>query len=97
VRRRHAVFREAAHGAALIAAAGAVLWVTVLLPSRLKTERIDEQRLALLAETKDLEKEVRDLEAETRALDQDPYEMEKVLRARLGFLRPGERVVVVSK
>src|SRR5262249_10038112 len=48
VRRRHAVLREAAHGAALVAAAGAVLWVTVLLPSRLKTERIDEQRLALL-------------------------------------------------
>ena len=85
--------RETLHAAALVLAGASALYVCVLLPSRLKTDRMREQRDELRNERAALEKEVADLKAEARALESDPWAVERALRRRLGFLRPGEHVL----
>ena len=85
--------QEALHGGALLLAGASVLYVCVLLPSRLKTDRLREQRDALAVEKTALEKEVSDLKAEARGLETDKWAVERALRRRLGFLRPGEHVL----
>lgn len=85
--------REVLHAGALVLAGASVLYVCVLLPSRLKTDRLREQRDELKTERSHLEKDVADLKAEARALDRDPWAVERALRRRLGFLRPGEHVL----
>jgi predicted nuclease with TOPRIM domain len=89
----HALLREGLYAGALVLAGASVLWVCVLLPTRLKTERLREQRDALRHEKEQLEKEVADLKAESEALEHDPWAVERALRRRLGFLRPGEHVL----
>jgi cell division protein FtsB len=88
-----AFLREAVHAGALVLAGASVLYVCILLPSRLKTDRLREQRDELKAEKAQLEKEVQDLRAEAKALESDPWAIERALRRRLGFLRPGEHVL----
>jgi len=85
--------REALHALALVLAGASVLYACILLPSRLKTESLRRQRDDLKAEKTRLEKDVSDLRAEARALETDPWAVERALRRRLGFLRPGEHVL----
>ncbi|MEZ0228166.1 MAG: septum formation initiator family protein [Planctomycetota bacterium] len=85
--------REAVYAGALVLAGASVLYVCILLPSRLKTDRLREQRDELKAEKAQLEKEVADLRAEAKALESDPWAIERALRRRLGFLRPNEHVL----
>jgi hypothetical protein len=59
----------------------------------LKTEKLRDQRDALLVEKGGLEKEVASLRTESKALETEPWAVERALRRRLGFLRPGERVL----
>jgi len=88
-----AALREGTYAAALVLAGASVLYICVLLPSRLKTDSLREQRDHLRTEKAQLEKEVEDLRCEARALDSDPWAIERALRRRLGFLRPGENVL----
>src|SRR4051812_18991114 len=81
--------RETLYAGALVLAGASVLYVCVLLPSRLKTDRLREQRDELKTEKAQLEKEVADLKSEARSLETDPWAVERALRRRLGFLRPG--------
>ncbi len=88
-----AALREGMYAAALVLAGASVLYACILLPCRLKTDRLREQRDQLKAEKAQLEKEIAELREETRALDSDPWAVERALRRRLGFLRPGEHVL----
>lgn len=93
----HAVAREGLHFLALVLAGASLLYVAVLLPSRIKTDRLRDRRDALAREKDQLEREVEGLAAEARALDTDPWAIERALRRRLRFLRPGERVLPLAR
>jgi cell division protein FtsB len=88
-----AALREGIYAAALVLAGASVLYACILLPSRMKTDRLRAQRDQLKAEKAQLDREVEELRAEARALDSDPWAVERSLRRRLGFLRPGEHVL----
>lgn len=90
--RRRAALHEVAYLAALLLAAGALYSALVLLPSKLKTRELRARRDALVVEVKDLRASIADLERDARALRDDPWSVERALRRRLGYLRPGERV-----
>jgi hypothetical protein len=89
--------RELSTTAALVLSLALVLYLAILLPGRLATAKLRAERDELAHEVRALTDEVRGLALEARALDGDPYEIERVLRARLGFLRRGERVVAASR
>lgn len=91
--RRRAALREVAYLAALLLAAGALYSALVLLPSKLKTRELRARRDALVSEVEDLRGSIADLERDTLALRDDPWSVERALRRRLGYLRPGERVL----
>ncbi|MCO5169395.1 MAG: septum formation initiator family protein [Planctomycetes bacterium] len=90
--RRRAALQEVAYLAALLLTAGALYSALVLLPSKLKTRELRTRRDALAAEVGDLRGSIAALERDARALREDPWSIERALRRRLGFLRPGERV-----
>ena len=90
--RRRAALQEVAYLAALLLTAGALYSALVLLPSKLKTRELRARRDALAGEVKDLRTSIAGLERDTRALRDDPWSVERALRRRLGYLRPGERV-----
>ncbi len=90
--RRRAALQEVAYLAALLLTAGALYSALVLLPSKLKTRELKTRRDALVGEVKDLGASIADLERDARALRDDPWSVERALRRRLGYLRPGERV-----
>jgi len=88
-----AATREGLYAAALVLAGASVLYICVLLPSRLKTDQLRTQRDALKTKKEALEKDVKDLVDEARSLETDHWAVERALRRRLGFLRPGESVL----
>ena len=90
---RRAALREVAYLTGMLVTSGLAFWVLVLLPSRLQTEELRRKHERSLAEVEHLQQETARLERETRALEDDPWAVERALRARLGFLRPGERVL----
>jgi cell division protein FtsB len=90
--RRRAALAEAAYLVGLLSLAGAVYSTLVLLPSKLATRDLRGRRDALTAEVADLERSIALLDRDARALHDDPWVVERTLRRRLGFLRPGERV-----
>lgn len=90
--RRRAALQEVAYLAALLLAAGALYSALVLLPSKLKTRDLHQRRDALKHEVDDLRGSIDQLRRDTRALHDDAWSVERALRRRLGFLRPGERV-----
>ncbi len=90
--RRRAALHEVAYLTALLLTAGALYSALVLLPSKLKTRELRARRDALTTEVKDLRGSIADLERDARALRDDPWSVERALRRRLGYLRPGERV-----
>jgi cell division protein FtsB len=92
-----AIAREGAYGLALVLAGASILYLCVLLPSRLKTERIRDRRDELKVEKAKLESELDGLRAETRALETEPWAVERALRRRLSFIRPGERVLKLAR
>lgn len=90
--RRRAALQELAYLVGMLLTAGALYSALVLLPSKLKTRELRARRDALLTEVKDLRASIADLERDARALRDDPWSVERALRRRLGYLRPGERV-----
>ena len=76
----------------LLATAGSFYFGLVLLPSKLRTEDLQARRDAVQTEVEGLEASIEELKRDTRALEDDPWVVERALRARLGYLRPGERV-----
>jgi len=89
--------RELGHALLLVAAGAATLYLGAYLPSRLKTDALRARNVALHKERDKLAAEVKELRAEARALDQDPWAVERALRRKLGFLRPGERVLKLER
>lgn len=92
-----ALARETAHAALLVAAGASALYVLAYLPSRLKTETLRARRDALQVEKAKLTTELLAIRAESRALEDDPWAVERALRRRLGYLRPGERVLKLDQ
>lgn len=90
--RRRAALREVAYLGALLVAAGALYSGLVLLPSKLKTRDLLQRRDALAREVEGLRGSIDLLRRDTQALHDDAWSVERALRRRLGFLRPGERV-----
>lgn len=91
--RRRAALREAVYLSALLACAGAAYGVIVLLPSKLKTRALRAEHARRAEEVDHLRESIEALKRDTRALQDDPWTVERTLRTRLGFLRPGEQVV----
>ncbi len=73
---------------ALVAGAAARGW------GELAAVRAQERRLS--AERRRLEREVERLEATLRALDRDPGAVEALARRELGWVRPGEEVLILA-
>ena len=71
-----AVAREGAYALALVLAGASILYLCVLLPSRIKTERLRDRRNELRGEKTKLESELDGLRAETRALETEPWAVE---------------------
>lgn len=90
--RRRAALREAGAIAGLLAAAGVTYFALVLLPSQLRTRELRTRHDALAAEVAELRGRIASLRTETEALRSDPWAVERSIRGRLGYLRPGERV-----
>lgn len=90
--RRRAALREVAYLGALLVAAAALYSGLVLLPSKLKTRDLLARRDALTREVQGLRGSIDLLRRDTQALHDDAWCVERALRRRLGFLRPGERV-----
>jgi cell division protein FtsB len=90
--RRRAALREAVYLAGLLATAGTLYTVLVLLPSRMKTGSLRDRHDALAHEVEETRKGTAELRKEAAALRDDPWVVERALRQRLGYLRPGERV-----
>jgi cell division protein FtsB len=90
--RRRAALQEVAYLAALLLAAGALYSALVLVPSKLKTRDLRARRDALAHEVEDVRTSISSLERDARALRDDPWAVERALRRRFGYLRPGERV-----
>jgi cell division protein FtsB len=90
--RRRAALAEVAYLAGLLVAAGAIYSTLVLLPSKLKTRDLVVQREALATEVEGLERSIAVLRRDASALHDDAWVVERALRRRLGFLRPGESV-----
>ena len=91
-RRRRAAIREAAYVSALLLSAGLVYFGFVLLPSRLQTAELRADHQKLVEEIDDLRDSIATLRRDTQALEDDPWVVERAIRGRLGYLRPGERV-----
>ncbi len=91
-RRRRAALREALYLTALLATAGTAYFGFVLLPNKLRTADLAADHKALTKETTDLRDSIADLRRDTAALNDDPWVVERALRGRLGYLRPGERI-----
>ena len=83
---------EAAYLAALLCTAGLTYGVLVLLPSRIQTRALRERLARQEREVEALRGSIATLHRDTAALREDPWTVERALRARLGYLRPGERV-----
>ena len=77
---------------ALLAVAMCVVYLTVILPGRTKTEQLQAERDQVQSQVDEVKGEVDRLTREIEALERDPYYLEKRLRADARFLRPGERV-----
>ena len=90
--RRRAALREGLYLGALLVTAGTIYAALVLLPSRMKTGSLGDRRAALAAEVEQTRAHTQELERESAALRDDPWLVERALRQRLGYLRPGERV-----
>lgn len=93
--RRRAAAREILYVIGLLISAGTLYTALVLLPGRMRTDEMRQQRDALLQEVEQLERTVREVEQDTQALQQDPWVVERALRRRLGYLRPQERVLAL--
>ncbi|MGE0709774.1 MAG: septum formation initiator family protein [Planctomycetota bacterium] len=85
---------EVAYLAGLLVTAGVAYYVLILLPSRLQTDELRRRHERAFAEGKAIEAEISTLERDAAALEHDPWAVERALRSRLVFLRPGERVFV---
>ncbi len=90
--RRRAALREAAYLAALLTTAAATYAVLILYPSRLKTRQLRAQLEQQRQQVEVLEESIANLRRDAQALHDDPWSIERALRARLGYLRQGERV-----
>lgn len=90
--RRRAAVREALYLTGLLLTAGTIYTALVLLPSRMKTGSLQDRRDTLAFEVDELRAGTEQLDRESAALRDDPWLVERALRQRLGYLRPGERV-----
>lgn len=95
--RRRAALREGMYVLSLLLAAGGLYTLLVLLPGRLRTDELRAHRDAVAAEVSHLEESIKILERDTAALEHDRWVVERALRKRLGYLRPGERVVTLAR
>ena len=91
-RRRRAAIREALYLTALLAAAGTAYFGFVLLPSKLRTHELLATHQTLTEDVEALKGSIAELRRDTSALQEDAWVVERALRGRLGYLRPGERV-----
>ena len=89
---RRAALREAAYLVGLLATAAVVYGVLVLVPSKMKTRDVVEQHAEVSRGVAELKRVNASLKADAQALHEDPWTVERALRGRLGYLRPGERV-----
>jgi cell division protein FtsB len=89
---RRRALREVGYLAGLLLASGLAYYVLILLPSRLQTEELREHHDRTAAEVRAIDAEVRRLSRETAALEGDAWAVERALRTRMGYLKPGERV-----
>ena len=90
--RRRAAIREAAYLTGLLLSAGVTYWVLILLPSQLHTEQLEARTEKARTEVRASGERIARIQRDTIALRNDPYLVERTLRARLGYLAPGERV-----
>jgi cell division protein FtsB len=91
-RRRRAALREAAYVTGLLLSAGAVYFGFILLPSQLQTAELRADHQQMVEEIDELRDSIATLRRDTQALEDDAWVVERALRGRLGYLRPGERV-----
>ena len=75
----------------LLGAGSLVLLVTTIAPHRRRTREFVERAAALDAEVERLRADNARLSSELAALETDPWIVERELRHRTGFLRPGEQ------
>jgi cell division protein FtsB len=95
-RRRRAALREALYLTALLATAGTAYFGFVLLPSKLRTDELEATHQSLTEDVDALRESIASLRRDTAALEGDAWVVERTLRGRLGYLRPGERVFRVG-
>ena len=91
-RRRRAALREALYLTALLATAGTAYFGFMLLPSKLRTSEFEATHQALTEDVEALKESITALHHDRAALEEDAWVVERALRGRLGYLRPGERV-----
>ncbi len=90
--RRRAAIREALYVLAMLSVAGAAYFGFVLFPNKLRTQDLRADHDAVVSDVVDLQESIATLRRDTRAMNDDPWVVERALRGRLGYLRPGERV-----
>ncbi len=89
---RRAALREVAYFFSMIATAAILYGLLFFLPGKMQTRELSAQRDLLAEEVCDLREAMAFAQRDTRALQADPWSVERALRARLGYLRAGERV-----
>ena len=90
--RRRAALSEAAYLCCLLATAGVLYALLVFLPGKMQTRELSAQRDRIGQEVRALRDAMAVAQRDTQALFSDPWSVERALRGRLGYLRPGERV-----
>jgi len=84
--------RDWAEFMVLLSVGLALAYLAVLLPNRLKTERLRAKRDLACEDVKSIKGEVDRLAREIEAAQGDPWFVEHRLRDELGYLKPGEQV-----
>ena len=90
--RRRAALREASYLCSLLATAGVLYGLLVFLPGKMQTRELSQARDKLVQDVSVLRESMQVAQRDTKALENDAWYVERALRVRLGYLRPGERV-----
>ncbi|MCA8922497.1 MAG: septum formation initiator family protein [Planctomycetes bacterium] len=81
----------------VIAVATSAYALCILWPQAQRTETLAERVATLRAEVAEARAAREQLEAEAQALEGDPYAIERALRRRLRYLRPGEQLLAARQ
>jgi len=80
----------------VVAVATCAYALCILWPQAQRTQTLDERVGGLRAEVAETRAERDRLEAEALALESDPYAVERALRERLRYVRPGEQLLAAT-